>query len=271
MTPHGAHVGPGAGIPLRKRYGQHHLVRPEACDPLLDFLQPHGSRVLEIGPGGGVLTARLVAAAARVTAIEVDIAWAAALGAVLRGRAQVVVADALQMAWQRLPRGTLIAGNLPFNISTVLIGELSRYWQRVPRMAFLVQREVADRLLAGPGDSAYGALSVLTSARARVQHLGIVKAGSFRPPPKVDGAFVGLEPVRPHLSELQMGRLESTVHLAFAQRRKQLRNALAAGWGREVSERALAAARIDPRSRAEELSLEAFVELNRFGPGTGNE
>ena len=93
--------------------------------------------------------------------------------------------------------------------------------------------------------------------------MGRVRRGSFRPAPKVDGVFIGLRLVEPVLEEPQMQSFAATVRLSFSQRRKQLRNALATGWGREVALAALAAAGIDPRSRAEELSLDRFVRLHR--------
>lgn len=253
-----------SGIRLQKRYGQHHLVDGAICAPLVDYLEPVGRNVVEIGPGGGVLTRQLVAAKARVVAVEIDIPWALALARGLApDSARVVVGDATELCWSRLAEGTLVTGNLPFNVGTVLIERLLPHWQRVPRAAFLVQREVGDRLMAGPGDSAYGALSVLTTARARVSKLGRVSRGSFQPPPKVDGVFVGFELTEPALPEEQMKGFTATVRLAFSQRRKQLRNALAADWGREPAVTALEAAEIDPRWRAEQLSMSQFLELHR--------
>lgn len=249
---------------LKKALGQHHLVDGRLCHPLLAFLRPEGERVLEVGPGGGVLTRELAAAGARVWAWELDPGWAAAL--VRRWEPglpapAVVVGDALTIPWQRLPAPTLVAGNLPYGIATELVRRLLRHPDRVPRAAFLVQKEVADRLVAAPGESAYGALSVLVRARAEVTLLGRVRAGSFRPPPKVDGAFVGLRPLPPPLPPDRMEGFEETVKAAFGQRRKTLRNALGAAWGREAAEVALAAAGIDPGIRAGELSVRDFVRL----------
>lgn len=238
-------------------------MRGSICAPLVEFLAPADRLVLEIGPGGGVLTQRLVDAGARVIAVEIDISWAAAFSGQLESSpVSIVIGDATQIHWQGLRPGTLVTGNLPFNVSTVLIEQLLPRWQEVPRAAFLVQREVGDRLMAGPGDDAYGALSVLTAARARVSKLARVSRGSFRPPPKVDGVFVGLELARPVLAEDQMKSFRGSVHQAFSQRRKQLRNSLARGWGRETALAALAAAGIDPSCRAEELDLEQFLRLH---------
>ncbi len=219
---------------LKKSLGQHHLVDGAICRPLTAFLQPGGHRVLEIGPGGGVLTAELLAAGARVTGWELDLTWAAELRRRLHDPAlTLVVGDALEIAWSRLSAPTLVAGNLPYNVATAIIERLLPHHETVPRVAFLVQREVAERLVAGPRDEAYGSLSVLVAAWAKARVLGRVRPGSFRPPPKVESAFVGFELHPPPLPPEQMPAFTAFVRLAFGQRRKTLRNALAAGWGRE--------------------------------------
>ncbi|HZI63859.1 MAG TPA: rRNA adenine N-6-methyltransferase family protein, partial [Thermoanaerobaculia bacterium] len=134
---------------------------------------------------------------------------------------------------------------------------------------FLVQLEVAQRLVAPPGASEYGALSVLTAARAAARLLGRVRPGGFRPPPKVHGAFVGFELRAPPLPPEDMAAFAATVHAAFAQRRKTLRNALGASWGRAAAEQVLAAAGLGPERRAQELDLEEFLRLHtaRRRPG----
>lgn len=292
--------------PYLKRFGQHHLVDGKLCRPLVDFLAAdggrpeggaspgadgplHGRRVVEIGPGGGVLTGELLAAGARVLAVEVDLAWAAELAAREKagrlaeghgGRLAVTVNDALTFPWERLgrediqsterkevtesePGRALVAGNLPYNVATPLLREILLHPLAVARAAVLVQKEVADRLAAGPGDAAYGALSVWTAARAEVSYLGQVKPGSFRPPPKVAGGLVGLRLRPPPLPEEHMRFFEETVAYAFGQRRKRLSNSLGAGWGKKKARAALEAAGIDAGRRAEELGLEEFVALAR--------
>ncbi len=248
--------------PLKKALGQHHLVDGALCRPLVQFLAPEGQRVLEIGPGGGVLTAELLAADARVLGWELDLDWAAVLRRRLPDpRLSLVVGDALEIAWDRLPAPTLVTGNLPYNVATAIIEDLLPHHAQIPRVAFLVQKEVADRIVAAPGSDAYGSFSVLVAAYARARILGRVKPGSFRPPPKVDSAFVGLELQPPPLPENEMADFIALVRLAFAQRRKKLRNALAAGWGKQRAEEVLAEAGIPERARAEELGLESFLAM----------
>jgi 16S rRNA (adenine1518-N6/adenine1519-N6)-dimethyltransferase len=250
------------GPRLKKALGQHHLVDGALCRPLIHFLAPQGERVLEIGPGGGVLTAELLAAGARVIGWELDPDWAA----VLRRRFPapnlvLVVGDALRIAWDRLPVPTLVTGNLPYNVATAILEDLLPHHAQVPRAAFLVQKEVADRLVAAPGTEAYGSFSLIVAAYARPKILGRVRPGSFRPPPKVDSAFVGLDLAPPPLPQEEMADFIALIRLAFAQRRKTLRNSLASGWGRERAEAVLAAAGIPERARAEELGLGEFLGI----------
>ena len=256
--------------PLKKALGQHHLVDGALCRPLVNFLAPagflapEGERVLEIGPGGGVLTAELLAAGARVLGWELDPAWAA----FLRRRfpdphLALVVGDALEIAWDRLPAPTLVTGNLPYNVSTAILEDLLPHHAQIPRAAFLVQKEVADRIVAAPGTDAYGSFSVIVAAYAKPRILGRVRPGSFRPPPKVDSAFVGLDLAPPPLPQEEMKDFVAFVRLAFAKRRKTVRNSLASGWGRERAEAALAAAGIPERARAEELGLGEFLGIYR--------
>jgi 16S rRNA (adenine1518-N6/adenine1519-N6)-dimethyltransferase len=250
--------------PLKKALGQHHLTDGAICRPLIAYLQLEGQRVLEIGPGGGVLTAELLAAGARVLGWELDLTWAVELRrrlAAASSALELVVGDALEIDWSRLPGGSLVAGNLPYNVATVIIERLLPHHAQVPRAAFLVQKEVADRLVAGPRDEAYGSLSVLTAAWAAAKILGRVRPGSFRPPPKVDSAFIGFELHPPPLPAGDMPAFTRFVRLAFSRRRKTLRNALASGWGREKAEAVLAAAGVGERVRAEELGLDDFLKI----------
>src|SRR3954470_6832047 len=129
--------------PLRKALGQHHLVDGALCRPLIHFLAPEGQRVLEIGPGGGVLTAELLAAGARVLGWEIDPAWAAVLRHRFPGPGlALVVGGALQIAWERLSAPTHGTGKLPYNVATAIVEGRLPHHARIPRAAFLVQKEV---------------------------------------------------------------------------------------------------------------------------------
>jgi 16S rRNA (adenine1518-N6/adenine1519-N6)-dimethyltransferase len=172
--------------------------------------------------------------------------------------------DATGFPWERLPAPTLVSGNLPFNVATRLIEALLPHWENVPRAAFMVQKEVAERLAAGPGDAAYGSFSVIVSSAAQVSLLGTLKPGCFRPAPKVSAAFVGLQLGKPLLPKGEMPAFHRFVRQCFAQRRKTLRNSLSAALGREASGALLAAAGLDSRSRAGELDLKMFVHLFRY-------
>lgn len=258
----------------KKRFGQHHLRHGGLCRPLLEYLRPDGRTVVEIGPGGGVLTAELLSDAARVIALEVDVEWAAHLRRVLPSdRLSVWVVDALDFPWQRLPGPTLVTGNLPFNVGTPIIESVLTQVGTVDRAAFMVQKEVAERLVAKPGDAAYGALSVLVSAQAEVTYLGSLSARSFRPPPRVDAAYVGFS-LRRSMAPEDAQTLRAVVHQAFAQRRKTLRNSLSSGWGKGLTDSVLTTAGIDGGRRAETLSLEEFQRLrvvhSRFADGEGD-
>ena len=257
--------------PRRRALGQHHLRGPSLCRPLVEYLGPEGHPVVEIGPGGGVLTRALLEAGARVLAVELDRAWACHLRSALAVPAlRVVAGDALALAWERLPAGTRVAGNLPYAVATAIVSALLRAARGVDRAAFLVQLEVAERLVARPGVKAYGALSVLVAARAEARILGRLGPGAFRPPPKVESAFVGLALHAPPLPEEEMTGFERLVHAAFAHRRKTLRNGLGAWLGSAAAESLLARAGIPATARAEQVDLAGFLALHRARHGAGS-
>lgn len=248
----------------KKRLGQHHLVSGVLCRPLIEFLRPAGMPVVEVGPGAGVLTRELQQAGARVLALELDLDWAPVVRRAVP-EAQVVVGDALTFPWDRLPAPSLVAGNLPFQVATPLLADVlraaARYPDRLPRVGVMVQKEVAERLVADVGDPAYGALSLQVRATSYPTILGHVAPGSFRPPPKVAASFVGLTTRRPPVPADDLPDLMRVVHRAFSQRRKTLRNSLGSAWGKPEATAALEAADIDPGRRAETLDLDDFVRL----------
>ena len=231
----------------RKRFGQHFLHDPRILEKIVDALSLQESDfVVEIGPGEGALTRRLLERTPNVETIEIDRDLAEIL---IREKIKVHQADALEFDYGVLPRGMRIVGNLPYNISTPLLFHLARYAERVRDMHFMLQLEVVERMVAAPSTPEYGRLSVALQARFRMKKLFNVSKGAFRPPPKVESAVVRLEPLAQilHLDEDLLRR-------AFSARRKTLRNALP---GIDF-----AALGIDPGLRPENLSPQDYARLS---------
>lgn len=222
--------------------------------------------VIEIGPGRGALTEMLLNQAGRVIAIEID----RALSELLRQkygthpRFSLIESDVLKVNLGEAAGGPfVVAGNVPYNItSPILFHTLRR--PRAERAVFLVQREVAERIVAPPGSEEYGALSINVQALARADILFGVGAGAFRPPPRVESAVIRVVPrPDPIVAPADEERFSRLVIEAFTMRRKQMRKIV-----REISsvdaadsERILEAAGIDPDSRPETLSPEQFAGL----------
>jgi len=232
----------------RKRFGQHFLHDRAILARLVEAIDPkRGEFIVEIGPGEGVLTRPLVERAGTVHVVEVDRDLAQALGSVSGVR--VHAADALRFDFAQFPAGMRIVGNLPYNISTPLLFHLARYAGRVRDMHFMLQAEVVERMVAAPSTPAYGRLSVALQARFLMRRLFGVAPGAFRPAPKVDSAFVRMEP-RPEPLKVD----DDLLRRAFSARRKTLRNALP---GLDF-----AAAGIDAGLRPENLSPEDYARLS---------
>jgi 16S rRNA (adenine1518-N6/adenine1519-N6)-dimethyltransferase len=222
-----------------------------------------GAPVLEIGPGHGALTAKLLERGHPVVAVEIDPELARALAERRDPRLEVIEADFLELgpeARARLPRA--VVANLPYATGTAILERLLAAPERVDRIVVMLQREVAQRIAAEPGGRAYGALTVLTALHARVRPGFDVPPSCFRPPPEVDSAVIRLdvEPA-PRAAVTDEAGFRRAVRAAFAQRRKTLRNALAAVYGRVSAEGALERAGVDPGRRAETLSLDEFACL----------
>jgi 16S rRNA (adenine1518-N6/adenine1519-N6)-dimethyltransferase len=246
------------------RLGQHFLFDPSILSRIADAaVRSPDEMVLEIGPGKGTLTRALAARAARVVAIEADRRLAAALEGEEIPNLSVVTGDALAVPW---PRADVICGNIPYQITSPLI-EKALTPPRPARIVFLVQLEVADRLAAAAGSKAYGALSAGVQLVATVERLFRVKAGAFRPRPRVDSALVRLVPRAAPLVETadEEGRVRSLIHSAFQRRRQQLARTLHEAWGveREEAVRILASVGAGPEERVERLAPERLVALAR--------
>lgn len=251
----------------KKRYGQNFLHDPQVIGRLLRVIDPQpGQTLVEIGPGLGALTAPLLSRCGRLDVVEIDEDVIPALEAACAGLGQLRIlrGDALKVDYRRF-RGDgplRLVGNLPYNISSPLLFHLLGQSEGLHDMHFMLQKEVVDRICAGPGDDDYGRLSVAIAARAEACHLFTVGPGAFRPAPKVDSAVVRLRPRPPPVTIADLGRFDRVVKAAFAQRRKQLGNTLKG----LLDSADIRACDIDPRQRAEQLDLAAFARLaDRLG------
>ena len=229
-------------------------------------LQPE-TAVLEIGPGLGALTDELVARAGRVYLVEVDAGLAARLRARYAGDARVrlLEGDVLALPLAEVvgePSVTVVA-NLPYNIATPVLFRLLDLRARFPRAIVMLQREMAARLAARPGSRDYGVTSVLVQTFAAVRVVFGVSRRSFLPPPDVASAVVDIRWSATPRGDVE--RFREVVRAAFGQRRKMLRNALAALAARRgvEADAVLARAGIPPTARAETLDLDAFARLAR--------
>jgi len=247
----------------RKRFGQHFLIDDQVVERLVNAIGVRsGERVLEIGPGEGVLTRPLLAKGAQVTAIELDRDLAGSLCDRLvqpRGL-EVIQRDILttDLAGLSLGEPIRVVGNLPYNISTPILFRLFGERALVSDMHFMLQKEVVDRLVAEPGSRDYGRLSVMAGFFCNMEWLFDVPAEAFRPPPRVVSAIVRLTPKDLEEAALSLlPALDMLVRQAFGQRRKTLRNSLKTS----LTEDAIEAAGVDPGLRPERLSLQDFLRL----------
>jgi 16S rRNA (adenine1518-N6/adenine1519-N6)-dimethyltransferase len=259
----------GAYPPVLKRLGQHFLKDRRVLERIVDALELTGTEtVVEIGPGRGVLTDLLLSRAARVVAIELD----AKLSEVLRARYaaeprfRLVERDVLQTDLAAEAGGDyVLAGNVPYYITTPILFQALAP-PRPLRAVYLVQREVAERVIAAPGSKVYGALSVNVQAVARGELIARVPPGAFSPPPTVDSAVLRITPrPDPVIDAAHERRFRSFVQDAFGLRRKQMRRVIRtiAAVDAEAAEQLLAAAGVDPDVRPETLAPEAFARIVR--------
>ncbi len=252
------YCAPVAGHVPRKRFGQNFLVDQGVVEKIIDAIDPRAEdRMVEIGPGLGVLTEPLLARLRELHAIEIDRDLAAGLAERFAPqRLHIHRCDALRFDFCSLGTDLRVVGNLPYNISSPLLFHLAQAAGCVRDCHVMLQREVADRIVAAPGGRAYGRLSVMLQYRFAVQRLLLVPAGAFRPAPKVESAFLRLMPHRP-LEAADDATFAAVVAKAFGQRRKTLRNAL-----RELlSSEQIKQAGVDPGLRPEALTVAAFVRI----------
>ena len=256
----------------RKSLGQHFLTDPRLLGKIAAATGA-GARdvVLEIGPGKGSLTGALLDRGCTVVAIERDERMAVPLQRLFAGRNFALVAgDALQLDWPALVAPWTVdgftwrvAGNIPYYITSPLL-ERALTAPFPASVTYLVQKEVADRIVAPAGHDDYGALSIGIQAVAHATRLFTVGKGAFAPPPKVDSAVLHLVPrAEPLIPAHQVRAFRTLVTGLFSYRRKRMQRALreALGLSAEASARILAAAGIDPDVRPEVVDVAAFVRL----------
>lgn len=250
------------------RHGQHYLVDPNTVRRIVRLADVSSDEtILEIGPGIGSLTVALSEAASRVVAVEIDAAVAEALHEVIADatNVEVVLADAMHVDLADLVGGSArLVANLPYNVATPLF---VRVLSEVPSISgglVMVQRELGERWIAPPGSRTYGAVSVRTRYHVEARIVGDVPATVFMPPPKVASVLVGF--TRRDSPPVDVGderAFFAFVQLAFAHRRKTLRNSLIAGtFEKDAVEAALLACDVADRARPEDLSLEEYAALH---------
>lgn len=247
----------------RKRFGQNFLHDALVIDRIVRTINPKpGEQLVEIGPGQGAITLPLLKASGCLDVIELDRDLVTPLAARCKDRGTLTIhnADALRFPFENLNAATAlrIVGNLPYNISTPLLFHLLKYTHLISDMHFMLQNEVVDRLAAQPGTRDYGRLSIMVQYHCDVTKLFTIGPEAFQPAPRVDSAFVRLVPhQQPPVSVINTATFARVVKYAFSQRRKTLRNNL-----RDILPVAeIETAGIDPRLRAETLSLADFARL----------
>lgn len=256
------------GLHASKRLGQNFLVNPDVVQTIVDAAEvQEGDRILEIGPGIGTLTQGLLEAGAQVTAVELDKKLPDVLAETLAGyeNFHLVRADILKTDLRALMGvGSFkVVANLPYYITTPILMTLLERHLPMERIVTMVQREVAERMIASPGSKAYGALSVAVQYYTEPHIACFVPAHAFFPPPEVESAvIVGRILSQPPVPTKDEATFFRVVRAAFGQRRKTLRKALSAtGKDKQAIERALQIANIDPVRRGETLSLDEFARL----------
>ncbi|MHB1540661.1 MAG: 16S rRNA (adenine(1518)-N(6)/adenine(1519)-N(6))-dimethyltransferase RsmA [Steroidobacteraceae bacterium] len=256
----------------RKRFGQHFLHDPAVLERIIAAVAPHAEDALvEIGPGRGALTERLLGAPGRsLDAIEIDRDLSALLRARFAAAPRFTLheADALRFDFAALARarGRLrVLGNLPYNISTPLLFHMLGSISAIADLHVMLQREVIERMAATPGDCAYGRLTVMLFPWVSIEHLFDVGPGAFQPPPRVWSALARLTvrtepafPVDPHYAQI--------VAAAFAHRRKTLRNALRGLLDTGQIERC----GVDPTARPETVPPHAYNALAALATAAGS-
>lgn len=243
----------------RKRFGQNFLVDDGIIDSIVNAIAPQrNDKLVEIGPGLGALTAPLLARVERLHVVEIDRDLIARLRERHADNLTIHEGDVLEFDFASLGHDLRVAGNLPYNISTPLLFRFAGFAGRIRDVHVMLQREVVERMVAAPGDSAFSRLSVMLQYRFDMEMLFDVPPESFDPAPKVESAVVRLMPFAtlPHPARDETV-FSSVVARAFSLRRKTLRNTLKG----VIADADFARLDINPGARAQELSVADFVRI----------
>lgn len=255
----------------KKSLGQHFLSDQNILSRLIKAINPrHGLKYIEIGPGQGALTRHLLPLVDALTVIEIDKhiipvlkQECAGLGTLNVIEANVLHVDFSQLFTQLAGTDKLqVVGNLPYNISTPILFHLIERLDVIDEMHFMLQEEVVDRLVAKPHTKDYGRLTVMVQSYCDIEKLFTVPPGAFNPPPKVYSAVARLTP-KPNneiMASIDQTFFSHIVNVAFQQRRKTIRNSLKS----LAQEEDLAAVGLDLKARAENLSVQDYINLARY-------
>ena len=249
----------------RKRFGQNFLHDTMVIQRIVNNINPRkGDRIVEIGPGEGALTEIVLERIGKMDVVELDrdLIPLLKIRFVLFDDLTIHQSDALKFDFCQLQQDDKkirIIGNLPYNISTPLLFHLFDSNHCIEDMHFMLQKEVVDRIVAKPGDSAYGRLGIMMQYFCRSEYVFTVKPGAFKPAPKVDSAIVRLIPhEKPPVDIDNFDEFSKLVNYSFTKRRKTLRNILKG----QLDPEQIEALGIEPTIRPERLSLEDFTKLS---------
>lgn len=261
LTYTGPPMAVGDQITARKSLGQHWLKDANSLEAITDLANISSSdTVVEIGPGTGELTKLLTQKARTVVAIELDESLVSHLKSLTIANLEVINADILNFNFENLPEYKLVA-NIPYYLTGKIIRLISELNNRPSLAVLLVQKEIADKLSAKPGDLSI--LGISCQFYWQVEKGMIVEASKFDPPPKVDSQIVRLMPKKPSLDKSKQDELFRLVKIGFSSKRKTLLNNLSSGYrkDKETIKVALEKAGIDPSRRAQTVSLTEWVRL----------
>jgi len=246
-------------VKAKKRFGQHFLENEEIAENIALAASVPTGKALEVGPGKGVMTKYLRKREIDFKVVELDNDMIPILQKTFKGL-DIIHADFLKVAYEDIFDGEdfTIIGNFPYNISTQIIFWMLDYKEHIPELVGMFQKEVAKRLVSGPGNKDYGVTSVLVQAYYDGEYLFSVGPGNFSPPPRVQSGVIRLVRKADYSLPCDDQTFKRLVKLTFSQRRKMIRNTLRSELSAELLQDDFF------RQRPEELSVEAFIKLTKM-------